>query len=553
MAQVGLSMRVLGAARPEDLTLRHLQRALRAQLRSGYQTDTVTVSVQIRSGLTPVTLLVQPEGPYRGETKEAEVPVTVVIGTSVDQRATLDRAAALLGADYRPFATEARPKDTSEVDGSTQQGDAAHGGDSASGEVPDGESGGAQGQEGALAPCEGGDSDGQSMQAGGTGLGGATTEGANGDPSETGRESTSEPGNAKAQSQSGTAEARTPDGALPANPGQNTADPGRHANGSSVQEVPGGAEPAGPIQDGAHVQAEDADSESAHQPDGGAAGSGCDRQPEDETLLGDSEDGAMGDGAGTPAEGQSSPAEATTTARRAHGGVYAHLTLRAERPLARQVQGILQRLVGDAAEDDGPRMDVRRSMSRLLSRRPDWVVRREEGGRPALLVLVDVSGSCSRFCADAVRIATAVAEQGLQGAEVVVVAHSNGYPEEARCGQRAIPMPSTRWEGAAAVCAWYAQHIAVRDIRHVLVIGDGDGEWLYRDLAHRSAVESVLWLDGWRARVYGLPRATARDQEERRVLLRQAGWSAAALSKMRYVAGCGDVAQFADALRLAIG
>jgi len=315
--------------------------------------------------------------------------------------------------------------------------------------------------------------------------------------------------------------------------------------------------PAGRCQDGTDVaEARDAGDGSADRP-GGDATDPAGRQPEDASPLGDTEGGALDGGAGTPQEELSSacPGVPSSSARRAHGGVFAHMALRAERPLVREVRAHLQRLVGDAVQDDGPRMDVSRSVSRLLARRSDWVVRREEQGRPALLVLVDVSGSCSRFCRDAVRVAAAVAADGLQGADVLVVVHSNGYPEEAAINNESLPeLPRfVRYgEGMAPITAWYADHITSHDIRHVVVLGDGDGEWLYRDLAHRGTVERILWLDGYRARVYGGPRAVAREAEGQRQRLRDNGWTAAAARKVAYVSGCGNVEQFAEALRLAI-
>jgi hypothetical protein len=568
----GITLAMLGLDNLEDATLRHLQRVARHWARQcAWAGKGLMISLN-RNVPCPDTngvncaarILVWDAA--QNKTCEAVLPGVAAVytprkndGTSYRlgawlAEATLARAAAKLGADYRPFAAaeEARPKDTDAVDGSTQQGDQTHGGDSASSEVPDGESGAGQDPD-APGADEGGGPDGLSTTAGRTGQGGQPAEG-NPDPPETGQ-ATSGQGNGSTQSPSDPAEARTPDGAPEASSDETDVSDLR-ANGSSAREVPGGEEPAGRCQDGANVaEARDVDDGSADRL-GGDATDPAGRQPEDESPLGDTEGGALDDGAGTPQEelSSTSPAGPSTSARRAHGGVFAHLALRAERPLVREVRAALQRLVGDAVQDDGPRMDVPRSVTRLLACRSDWVVRREEQGRPALLVLVDVSGSCSRFCGDSVRIAAAVAADGLQGADVLVVVHSNGYPEEAAINNESLPEPPrfVRYgEDTVPILAWYGQHVASRDIRHVVVIGDGDGEWLYRDLAHRATVERVLWLDGYRARVYGAPRASVRDTEERRQFLRAQGWSSAAARKVAYVAGCGDAEQFADALRLA--
>jgi hypothetical protein len=263
--------------------------------------------------------------------------------------------------------------------------------------------------------------------------------------------------------------------------------------------------------------------------------------------------GVEKDSVGTCNSGETCDSEEMSfVPRRAWGGVHSTLPLRAERPLIRRVRQVLQRLVADAAEDDGPRLDAERAMARLLAHRQDWAtVRHEETGRPALLVLVDVSGSCSVFCDDAVRIAAAVGALGLEGADVVVVVHSNGYPAQAAINGRALDVPRA-WPSDEAVVKWYSRAIAARDIRHIVLLGDGDGEWLYRDLAHRSTVESLIWLDGYRARVYGAPRMTTRDTRRVIARVRKSGWSHDAAHKVRYVAGCGDVAQFARALEVAV-
>lgn len=319
------------------------------------------------------------------------------------------------------------------------------------------------------------------------------------------------------------------------------ADP--HGQGSAEPAFQRTAAPGSNATAGGPVEVSDAEAElaAARNPDGTPTASSA------PTTVCPSP-GANGSSAGAPDE-PSEDAEPSRTPNAQWGGVFAHLPLRAEAPLVREVRAILQRLVGDAAEDDGPRMDVPRSVARLLAHRSDWVVRREEVGRPALLILIDVSGSCSRFAPASVRIAAAIAQLGLEGADVLVVVHSNGYPCEAAVNTRSIPVPD---EGDQ-VQAWYIQKILAYDLRHVVAIGDMDAEWLYRDLAHRPGVERFLWLDGWRARVYGAPRADPGLQARHREELRLLGWPAEEARKVRYVCGCGDVRQFAAALRLGLG
>lgn len=537
---MGLTLRQLGVASLRDLTLRHLQRALRAAARGEPQPHDVQVCAWGNLG-EPMRIRAQ----MAGCCAQATVPATMGWWDPWMERAArnLDRAVGILGPGYRPFAVpaEARPKGTAEVDGSSQQGDQAHGGDSASGEVPDGESGGG-------APRERGEADGLSGAGAETPRGGTTAEPGDRGTPETGPQATSGQGRGDPESPAGPAEARTPDGAPDASSAQ-PADPDPGANGSGVAGVVSGAcgQP-----------------ESEGRTDGGipgapdlipADGDGASaRQPDAEPILGGSEDGAQDGGASTPDRGQLPSAGRGAphhAARRAHGGVHAALPPRADRPLFQEVRQVLQRLIGDAVEDDGPRLDQRASVARLLARRSNWVVRREEEGRPAILCLVDVSGSCSSFCRESVSVARAVAQQGLAGADVVVVVHSNGYPAQALVNASRVPVPDTG--DAGLLRAWYADLVSTRDIRHVILLGDGDGEWLYRDLAHRPSVEHILWLDGYRARIYGAPRRKARPTPEMTAWLTGAGWSNAAQRKIAYVDGCGSAAQFAAALRVAIG
>lgn len=226
---------------------------------------------------------------------------------------------------------------------------------------------------------------------------------------------------------------------------------------------------------------------------------------------------------------------------------YARLAdYKAKPALVARARRALRRLVGDGAMEDGPRRDWPEFAERLLAHRPLAPARREEQGRPAILVMVDVSGSCSGLTNVSIPVAQAAAELGVPGADVIVVAHSNGYPYECKVN-RAAPVDVT-------ACPWYrhAAHgddwptvlgnydalLAKYDLRVVIALGDWDAHYVYAHLAARPCVQRFIWLDNYGGRMLA----------EMIFSRHAADWSSAARRKTRYVVGPKTAEDFVDEL-----
>jgi hypothetical protein len=197
---------------------------------------------------------------------------------------------------------------------------------------------------------------------------------------------------------------------------------------------------------------------------------------------------------------------ASNTACRAYGGQFA--SIRAHTPnaaLVRQLRRIFARLAQGGETEPGARWDSRRVSLKTAGYLRSWTThdRRLESGRPAILVLPDVSGSMGRFAVEVTALAAAVAELGVSGADVVIVVHSNGYPIEMKTNRGVVQEVRVDDE---ETLGWYERLIRRYEVKLALVAADWDGEWLYRWLASRPNIEQLVWLDVY-CSSYGEPRA----------------------------------------------
>ena len=249
---------------------------------------------------------------------------------------------------------------------------------------------------------------------------------------------------------------------------------------------------------------------------------------------------------------------ASTQAKHAAGGVTAEMKKAGvTSQLVRQARSALSRLV-DGENQSGPRYDWTEFSKRLVTGRPVYPARKEEDGRPAVLILADVSGSCSAFSDVALMVAKAAAKSGVNGADVVIVAHSNGYPQEWQVNDGKPQKIDLPWGEKAQ--AWYDNNLRKYQIKAVVALGDWDAEWLYHWLAEMPAVTRLVWLDNWSSSV--MPPTVRRD------LFKKASantnicfdapwhfeqpWSKRAAGKSTYVVGCGTGQDFLDGLKLAL-
>ena len=203
----------------------------------------------------------------------------------------------------------------------------------------------------------------------------------------------------------------------------------------------------------------------------------------------------------------------------------------------KRVQRALAHLVGAGQSEASPRWDSSKLVKRVVARRPLWPARREEFGRPSILVLPDVSGSCAPIAEQSLRLARAAAALGVPGADVIIVSHVNGEPRETQVNNAAPRY--TRYDSSQAI-GYYRRLTLKYHVTAVLAVGDGQGEWVYRELASHPAINRLVWLDNTRCRVLPAPR---------RVELM--GWPKAARAKAICLEAC-PAEDFAGCLELAL-
>lgn len=248
----------------------------------------------------------------------------------------------------------------------------------------------------------------------------------------------------------------------------------------------------------------------------------------------------------------------STQAKHSHGGVTAEMRrVGITSTLIKRARKAMARLVEGGETQTGPRYDWKEFSVRLKSYRPVTPARKEEEGRPAILILADVSGSCSGFSDKSLMVAQAVARAGIGGADIIIVAHSNGNPVEwSANGKRSQPV-DVAWDESLQ---WYEDVLRRFNLEVVISLGDWDAEWLYHHLTELSSVKRFIWLDNWscstlQVTVRGdLFKRASRNEEVtwHTPWHFQATWSPRAKAKSVYVVGCSEAEDFLKGLELGI-
>ena len=205
----------------------------------------------------------------------------------------------------------------------------------------------------------------------------------------------------------------------------------------------------------------------------------------------------------------------------------------------RRVRAAMAQLLSFGQGETSPRWDTSELVKRLISRRPLWPARRDEEGRPSILVLPDVSGSCYAIASASLRLARAVALLGVSGAEVVIVSHANGWPYEIQVGTSA-PMKVRISADFAAITGFYHRLIKTHTVEAVVAVGDSDAEDVYSWLAGQPRISRLIWLDNSFCRQLERPRRSPLTR-----------WPAPARQKTTRLVGCKRE-RFAEALELAL-
>lgn len=245
--------------------------------------------------------------------------------------------------------------------------------------------------------------------------------------------------------------------------------------------------------------------------------------------------------------GKAEKSQLSASANENHGGVTAELKrLDIDAKLLELCRQRLAALVGDSSQDYSPRRDYTEFCVRLKTYRNPAPARKEEQGRPVILIMADVSGSCASFSQQSVAVAKAASRLGVPGADVLVLTHSNGYPEELEHNGKAVPeaiatRPSRRYANENE--AWYDALTQRFQIQAVVALGDWDAAEEYLFLAAHPAVERLIWLDN----AYCSSRGTVKDRTQ---------WAIAKITnahlvrhKLAYRDGCKDAIAFINNIR----
>ena len=214
-----------------------------------------------------------------------------------------------------------------------------------------------------------------------------------------------------------------------------------------------------------------------------------------------------------------------------HGGVFAQFAdVELDRAMIARARRAFRRMLLDGETKPGPRWSARAVSTKTAGYLRSWTVddRRRESGRPALLILPDVSGSMGRLARSV--IAFAVACYGtLSEGDIVCVSHSNAEPVEY--------MPE-RLSGMS-----YEQIIRQRNVRAIVIAADHDGEETFFKLAH--LVPRVYWLSPFGCNDMERPRI----RDTRKVLAR---WPDGIRQRVMYADGCGDPESCLTALEMMV-
>jgi len=253
--------------------------------------------------------------------------------------------------------------------------------------------------------------------------------------------------------------------------------------------------------------------------------------------------------------------EDRTSSRRStdsHGGRFADLeSAHPASDLVRRLRRVMAQMIGGHNRPGG-----RWSSSKVAVKVAGYLRpltpgdRRQESGRPAILVLPDVSGSMSAFATEVVTLAKAVGHLGVPGADVIVVSHSNGYPEQ-MCRNAQPPVDLTGGNGyslldnkQASTIDWYLDIIRKYNVQAIILAADWDGSWLYSRLAREPSIRRIYWLDVWScsrmsAKVVKFPPKYALKDSWCMDALKE--WTGLE-QKVRYALGCGTAEEGVSAL-----
>jgi hypothetical protein len=323
---------------------------------------------------------------------------------------------------------------------------------------------------------------------------------------------------------------------IPDDQGEDESSNGISRDSETAEQHPGSASSSGDdgdeesVPDGqAREAASAAESPAAEEATSGALDSDAVQQRCGDAVL------SAGDG-GAPASENIrrtfiSRAELSRLPKSEHGGVFAQFAdVELDRAMIARARRAFRRMLLGGETKPGPRWNARAVATKTAGYLRSWTVsdRRRESGRPALLILPDVSGSMGRLSSNVVAFAVACYGTLSEG-DIVCVTHSNGEPVEY--------MPDMLSDMD------YEQIIRQRNVRAIVIAADHDGEDTFFQLAH--LVPRVYWLSPFGCNQMERPRI----RDTRKVLAR---WPDGIRQRVMYADGCGDPDSCLTALEMMV-
>lgn len=189
-----------------------------------------------------------------------------------------------------------------------------------------------------------------------------------------------------------------------------------------------------------------------------------------------------------------------------NGGATASLKVAGVSPkLLKLCRQRLAALVSDSSQQHSPRRDYTEFCVRLKTYRNPQPARKEEEGRPVILLLADVSGSCASFSEESVKVAKAASKLGIQGTDILVVSHYNGTPHEMEINGEVVDVRSIKAKAVKKTAdngcnwgnssGWYETLMQHYNITVCIALGDWDGSLEYAYIAQHPQCDRFIWLD----------------------------------------------------------
>lgn len=209
-------------------------------------------------------------------------------------------------------------------------------------------------------------------------------------------------------------------------------------------------------------------------------------------------------------------------------------------------QALMRLIEHDSDDIDGPRWSATHVARRLLTRQPLAPARRREMGRPAILVIADVSGSCAPFAEPACAVASACGACGIPGADVLVMSIINPFVLiELQVNGKGVILPIDIAEQPVSVDCMIS-FFASNGWRVPVIVHLGDEQECatIEAWARHPDVSRVIWLDNY---LSSRERPVFKEKRTRSLFP-----NAAVQDKVRHIIGCGTARDMATGLELAI-